>query len=183
MKEKARIAKMASRKEDVFGPEPAEQPVRTARDETKCDDKEQDLAPTKAIFEPILKQLQPTRQFMGTQSLEEQTAAWLPCISAIEPSRSFEDLTRLLGVQTEDQEAETIFSKYFSSFWNEEKEDVSETRSVTSRLSRPSSSSSIFTIDNGALNYASGYSGHSGLNSTRYGNRQQKRRVRMMSHY
>ena len=185
MKEKARIAKIAIRKDDVFGPEPIV--LQTVGYERKCDVAKQDLAPshsTKAISKPILKEPQSPRGFLGSQSLEEQTAAWLPCMSVIEPSGSFEDLVRFLGVQAENnQETETIFSKYFARFWNEEKEDVSETRSVTSWWSGRSSSSSICTVDHGTLKYVCGYSGHSGLNSTRYGNRRQRRRIRMMSHY
>jgi hypothetical protein len=188
VEKKARIASMTGRKEDVFGPEPVEEALPPANEPLEHHQRRErdDFVPStdfKTVSKSMLKRPEVPGTILGAHSFEEMPAVSLSSIPIIESSRSFDDLARFLGVQgDEDEQRETIFSKYFSTFWKDEKEDLTETRTATSRS--PRSSSAIPNIGERSWNYASGYSSHTGLNSTtRYVNHPQKRRVRMMSHY
>jgi len=207
-RKRTRSAEMtsSSRDEDVFGPEPVEEALRLEKE--KVSEKERvssnysrdgkdSMIPSQIRPRPILKRPNSKRSNLVTQSSQQQTSTLLQCMPLIEPSRSFDDLARFFWspVDENEQKRETLFSRYLSSFWNDDnsssnntrEDDTESTKSTTSRLTQSSSCPSIHTIDQRrrTTNYASGYSGHVGLNtSTRHRHHvQQNRRVRMMSHY
>lgn len=135
------------------------------------------LESPKSILKYEPKKLSPA--VLETQSFEESPISVFPCVPAIEPSRSFENLSNfLLGQTREQRESQNAMAHYFASYWSGSRD---ETDTTTCSHSTQSSSQN----KNGNIDFRCGLSGHSGLNSgPRYNSHlRRSRKVRMMSQY
>jgi hypothetical protein len=168
----------------VFGPVPDDRLREELLSENDTNEEKKTMSVTRKdptlppVAIPAESDLKKEPAVTKTQSFEVAPVSMF-CVPSIEPSRSFGNFAKyLLGQKEEHRQSQYIMSNYFATYWSGA-QDESDTRSISSQSSRSSSSR-----QNSAINFASGLSGHSGLNvGPRHSDVRRPRKVMAMSNY
>ena len=165
----------------VFGPVLEDAPMVTSMNLGQGDATSNERLPQAITGEAAELVLKCPHSIMETQSYDEQAASALPSVPAVEASRSFDNPARYgREPPKEERQPGNTMNSYLVdySYAAGKPSDDNGARGVGSR----SPISPYTSTSSGALDFASGFSGHRGLNRTKNRSRRQ-RSVMMMSHY